>query len=47
MRGILNDAVCRDIGSSARNFEIYKVDISSSDATLQDAIDRARDGEPR
>ena len=46
MQGTLKDAVCKGIGSGARYFEIYKVDISSSDATIQDAIQRARAGQP-
>ena len=45
MQGPLKDAVCKGIGSGARYFEIYKVDISSSDAAIQDAIQRARAGQ--
>ena len=44
MQGTLKDAVCKGIGSGANYFEIYKVDISSSDAAIQDAIQRARAG---
>lgn len=44
MQGSLKDAVCHGIGSGARYFEIYKVDISSTDAAIQDAIQRARAG---
>jgi len=32
--------------SGARYFEIYKADISSSDAAVQDSIQRARAGQP-
>ncbi len=46
MQGTLNDAVCRGLGNGARYFEIYKVDISSSNAAIQDAIQRARAGPP-
>ncbi len=46
MRGTLKDAVCHGIGSGARYFEIYKADISSADAAIQDAIQRARAGQP-
>jgi len=45
MRGTLKDAVCSGIGSGARYFEIYKADISSTDAAIQDAIQRARAGQ--
>jgi len=45
MQGTLKDAVCQGIGSGARYFEIYKADISSSDPTIQDAIQRARAGQ--
>lgn len=45
MRGTLKDAVCQGIGRGARYFEIYKADISSSDAAIQDAIQRARAGQ--
>ena len=44
MQGTLRDAVCKGIGSGANYFEIYKVDISSSDAAIQEAIQRARAG---
>ena len=44
MQGTLNDAVCKGIASGARYFEIYKVDISSLDTAIQDAIQRARAG---
>lgn len=46
MGGTLKDAVCHGIGSGARYFEIYKADISSSDAAVQDSIQRARAGQP-
>lgn len=46
MQGTLNDAVCNGIASGARYFEIYKVDISSPDAAIQNAIQRARAGQP-
>lgn len=46
MQGTLMDAVCRGIGNGARYFEIYKVDITSSDAAIQAAIQRARSGQP-
>lgn len=42
MQGTLNDAVCLGIGRGAYYFEIYKADILSSDAAIQDAIQRAR-----
>lgn len=45
MQGLLMDAVCRGLGSGARYFEIYKADISSPDAAIQDAIQRARTGQ--
>ncbi len=46
MQGALKDALCKGIGNGARYFEIYKVDISSSDAAIQDAIQRARAAQP-
>jgi hypothetical protein len=46
MQGTLNDAVCQGKASGARYFEIYKVDISSPDAAIQSAIERARAGQP-
>ena len=46
MQGTLKEAVCQGIGSGARYFEIYKIDISSSDAAIQDAIQHARAGQP-
>lgn len=46
MQGTLMDAVCQGIGNGARYFEIYKVDITSSDAAIQAAIQRARSGQP-
>ncbi|MEK6678015.1 MAG: beta-galactosidase [Nitrospirota bacterium] len=46
MQGTLKEAVCQGIGSGARYFEIYKIDISSSDAAIHDAIQRARAGQP-
>jgi len=46
MRGTLKDAVCHGILSGAHYFEIYKADISSSDAAIRDAIQRARAGQP-
>jgi hypothetical protein len=46
MQGTLNDAVCQGIAGGARYFEIYKVDISSSDAAIQNAIQSARAGQP-
>jgi hypothetical protein len=42
MRGTLQDAVCRGVASGAHYFEIYKADISSSDAAIQNAIQLAR-----
>lgn len=45
MQGSLRDAVCKGIASGARYFEFYKVDISSSDSNIQDAIQRARTGQ--
>ncbi len=45
MQGTLNTAVCLGIGSGGRYFEIYKIDISSTDAAIQDAIQRARAGQ--
>lgn len=46
MQGTLMDAVCQGIGNGARYFEIYKIDIASSDAAIQAAIQRARTGQP-
>lgn len=46
MRGTLKDAVCHGIVSGARYFEIYKADLASADAAMQDAIQRARAGQP-
>lgn len=46
MRGTLKEAVCQGISSGARYFEIYKSDISSPDAAIQNAIQRARTGQP-
>ena len=46
MQGSLRDAVCKGIGSGARYFEIYKIDISNSNSDIQDAIQRARAGQP-
>ncbi len=46
MRGTFKDAVCQGIGNGARYFEIYKADISSTDAAIQDAIQLARAGQP-
>jgi hypothetical protein len=46
MHGTLKDAVCHGIASGARYFEIYKADISSLDAAIQDAIQRARASQP-
>jgi len=46
MQGTLMDAVCQGIGNGARYFEIYKVDISNSNFDIQDAIQRARAGQP-
>lgn len=46
MRGTLKEAVCHGISSGARYFEIYKTDISSPDAMIQNAIQRARAGQP-
>jgi len=46
MQGTLGDAVCHGLGSGARYFEIYKADISSSNAAIQTAIQRARAGQP-
>ena len=46
MGGTLKDAVCHGIASGARYFEIYKADISSPDAAVQDAIQRARAAQP-
>ena len=46
MRGTLRDAVCHGLASGARYVEIYKADISSTDAAIQDAIQRARVGQP-
>lgn len=45
MQGSLRDAVCKGIASGGRYFEIYKVDISSSDSNIQDAIQKARAGQ--
>ncbi len=45
MQGTLNNAMCQGIGSGGRYFEIYKIDISSTDTTIQDAIQRARAGQ--
>jgi len=45
MHGTLKDAVCQGIGSGARYFEIYKADISSSDAAIQAALQLARAGQ--
>lgn len=45
MRGPLKDAVCYGIANGARYFEIYKSDISSSDAVIQEAISVARAGQ--
>ena len=42
MQGTLNDAVCRGKAGGARYFEIYKADISSPDAAIQNAIQSAR-----
>ena len=46
MRGTLRDAVCHGLASGARYVEIYKADISSTDTAIQDAIQRARAGQP-
>lgn len=46
MQGTLDDAVCHGLRSGARYFEIYKSDISSTDAAIQNAIQRARAGQP-
>lgn len=46
MRGTLKDAVCHGLEGGARYFEIYKADISSPDAAIQDAVQRARAGQP-
>lgn len=46
MQGTLMDAVCKGIESGAQYFEIYKVDLSSADTGIQDAIQRARAGQP-
>ena len=46
MQGTLKEAVCSGIASGARYFEIYKSDLSSADAVIQDAIQRARAGQP-
>lgn len=46
MGGTLKDAVCSGIASGAKYFEIYKSDLSSTDAAIQDAIQRARAGQP-
>ena len=46
MQGTLNDAVCQGIAGGARYFEIYKVDISSTDMAIQTAIHNARAGQP-
>jgi hypothetical protein len=45
MQGTLQDAVCHGIASGGRYFEIYKADISSSDAAIQNAIQLARTGQ--
>lgn len=45
MRGSLKDAVCYGIKNGARYFEIYKADISSLDALIQEAIQHARAGQ--
>ena len=46
MRGSLLDAVCRGLASGARYVEIYKADITSTDAAIADAIARARAAQP-
>ena len=46
MQGSLEDAVCHGIASGGRYFEIYKTDISSSLPAVQNAIGRARTGQP-
>lgn len=42
MQGSLGDALCRGVGYGARYFEIYKADLDSADAAIQDAIRRVR-----
>lgn len=42
MQGTLQDSVCRGIESGARYFEIYKADITSTDPSIQNAIQLAR-----
>ncbi|MBZ0093384.1 MAG: beta-galactosidase, partial [Sulfuricellaceae bacterium] len=44
--GTLKDAVCHGIGYGARYVELYKADISSTDAAIQDAIQSAHAGQP-
>lgn len=46
MRGTLKDAVCNGLEARARYFEIYKADLSSPDGAIQDAVQRARAGQP-
>jgi len=45
MQGTLKQAVCQGIGSGAHYFEMYKDDISSTDAAIQNAIQLARAGQ--
>lgn len=44
MAGTLKDAVCQGLRLGAGYFEIYKGDLSSSDATIRSAINTARTG---
>ena len=46
MQGPLEAAVCQGLGSGGRYFEIYKADLSSTDAAVRGAIRRARAGQP-
>lgn len=46
MQGSLEAAVCQGLGNGGRYFEIYKADLSSTDAAARSAIRRARTGQP-
>jgi hypothetical protein len=46
MQGTLKDAACRGLGVGARYFELYKADLQSTDAAVQEAIRLARAGDP-